>query len=270
MINATKDIKDLWQTEWVNTSVFSELEQIFNLARHISWPSRRWITEKYAEKQGGKLVFTDSKEFDFNDASYEEIIFQYKQVPTRATNWHDLFNGLIWCLFGKTKSLLNQQHIEDIQRSGLHPRTPRRNRITHFDECGVVIAYTNNTIPHLLSEHQWMNAFYDCREKWDAEVKAFIFGHANYEMLLNPFIGLTGKWLGVQVDKGFFALDGATQYQALDDKLVQKIGQDDTFSHAKMLSPLPLLGVPNWYPENVQRDFYLNQEYFRPKPAYKR
>ncbi|MEP4891652.1 MAG: DUF3025 domain-containing protein [Aliiglaciecola sp.] len=221
---------------------------------------------------------------------YETIIFKHRVIPTRPNSWHDLFNGLVWLNFPKTKTLLNRWHVEDIQSYGLTPRTHRRNQITLFDECGIVLAVSDSMFCENLANHQWQKVFIEDRHKWDnhdamfndeikadfnmdshvnshehkPQIKAFVFGHANYEMLLNPFIGLTGKWLPIKVDDSFFTENHTRQLSILDSSLYEFLCSKNALSDSGKLAPIPLLGIPGWYFQNQNRDFYLNQDYFRP------
>ncbi len=199
--------------------------------------------------------------------SYEAFIAQYRQVPTRTRNWHDLFNALIWRQFPKAKAALNGLHMQDIDTHGANRRTPRRDRITHFDECGVVLAYSDALVPALLADHQWHQGFVTHRQQWGKTVQAFNFGHANDEMLLNPYIGLTGKWLGVQVAAHFFeaSCSLSEQLTMLDSALQERLTEENCLAQKGHLHPLPLLGVPGWWQANQQPDFYQNRAYFMPK-----
>jgi hypothetical protein len=101
------------------------------------------------------------------------------------------------------------------------------------------------------------------------QINSFIFGHANLEMLLHPFIGLTGKFLAVEVDSYFSSLAYPDQVAQLDELLVNQIRQTDLFSEHKPLSPMPLLGIPDVWDANNYPAFYANTDYFRPRPSLK-
>lgn len=266
MKSHTEDSKERWQAKWLSSPVFNDLDIIFTLTRYQTWPSLEQLSALNALHGECSVTFVDSEQFATEPLYYEEIVAHRNFVPTRKNNWHDLFNALIWRLFPLTKKRLNAQHMQDIQRHGVRPRTPRRDRITHFDECGVVLALSEPQIGHYLHEHQWQKGFVDQRLDWGRVVRPFIFGHANYEMMLNPFVGLTGKWMGVEVSPAFFELPMAEQYQQLDLKLQQKMQNEDPFSVKGALAPLPLLGIPGWYQPNENAVFYSNEDYFRPKP----
>lgn len=258
------------------------------------------LTTRYYDHWQGPLFKGQSQFSNDDERYYETIISEDGVVPTREHSWHDLFNALIWLQFPKTKSLLNALHISDINAHGVNPRTARRNRITHFDECGVVLAIEapdsaalnklkrtatladsysgatgkamqgapcdSDTLETFLAElasHQWERVFVEKRTLWHTQVSPFIFGHANLEMMLNPFIGLTGKWLAVSVPQGFSRLDKWQQRLVLDDAMTARINALNYFESTPLLKPLPLLGVPLWHGQQDEV-FYQNKDYFRP------
>lgn len=252
----------------MHLSPFRELEQMFRLSQFPAWPNAAGLNQLKASKasQGVTLpVFIDQAELGETQAYYEQIIFEQGVVPTRDNSWHDLFNAMIWFLFPRSKAELNSQHMEDIKLHGVSPRTQRRNRITHFDECGVVLACADAKLLTLLKAHQWQKVWIEHRDSWGRNIQAYVFGHANYEMLLEPFIGLTGKWLAVEVATDFWALSLTEQYRVLDEKLSQQVAEQDVFAKKDALFPLPLLGLPQWCDENNDNAFYANTDYFRPK-----
>ena len=215
--------------------------------------------------------FRGQSTFSVDDTRYyEEIIHQDAVIPTRENSWHDLFNACIWMQFPHTKKRLNQLHIDDIQRAGLHPRTARRNRLTHFDECGVVLAVEDsqrevgNALLGALASHAWQEVLWHQRAMWSETIQPFMFGHANLEMMLSPFIGLTGKWLAVCVPDDFSKLPVVEKRQVLDAAMVARINALDNFQPQHILRPLPLLGVPGWWHEQTLA-FYQNTDYFRPQ-----
>ncbi|WJG08269.1 DUF3025 domain-containing protein [Aliiglaciecola sp. LCG003] len=249
----------------IKAQPFEPLNELFGLTHQANLLHASSLNKWAAKLQGITHEFVCQSELADNLSYYEQIINQQSIIPTRPDSWHDLFNGLIWLQYPKTKKLLNQWHMQDIEQYGLTPRTARRNRITHFDECGVVLAVVDKQISGLLAEHHWQQAFVQHRPSWGKQIKAFIFGHANLEMMLKPFIGLTGKWLAVEVTAEFFKLEYGQQVSLLDTKLAAQLQAEQPFSQAKSLRPLPLLGVPDWWDDNQHPEFYRNTDYFRPK-----
>ncbi len=253
-----------------------QLEHRFGLSQFSDWPNAQGLNALRAKSVNHDLPlpkFVCQDSLPKTDAYYEQIIFQQGIIPTRKNSWHDLFNGLIWLQFPHTKRLLNQYHVQDIAEFGLSPRTLRRNNITHFDECGVILSYQKNTLAEQLfvdlADHNWHQALLNNRQVWGKQLNSFIFGHANLEMLLQPFIGLTGKFLAVEVDQHFAQLPYAQQLSELDVLVMQRLRDTDILQQKKPLSPLPLLGIPGVWDANKDPKFYANTDYFRPKPQAK-
>lgn len=219
-----------------------------------------------------------------DDRYYEQIIFEDDTIPTRQGSWHDFFNGLIWLQFPQTKSYLNRLHIGEINSHGLSPRSKVRNHITHFDECGVVLFVKAGPLLaklHGLFEAQaWTALFCELKAEWNTRIFPVVFGHANLEMLLKPFIGLTGKVLLVQIDDTLLIqgpilennqVGAKPPSQSLfergvvDTLLLEHVQKNQTFFAAKPFYPLPLLGVPDWHYAQQDTAFYANTNYFMPK-----
>jgi len=47
---------------------------------------------------------------------YEERIARKGAIATRAENWHDLFNALIWLRYPSLKRALNARQMDEIAR----------------------------------------------------------------------------------------------------------------------------------------------------------
>ncbi|ART79233.1 DUF3025 domain-containing protein [Oceanisphaera avium] len=245
--------------------ILAQLAGLMNLS-WSQWPSISQLNERFNPAiSGAELTvrFIDDAEFLALNCYYEQAVAQAK-VPTRYANWHDFFGAIIWFLFPQTKSLLTRLHMEDINAHGLK-RTPRRDRITHFDECGLVLAVVNKEEAQtLLQHHQWHSLFIEQRARFGQDWQPFIFGHALYEQALTPFIGLTAKCIVIEVEADFFLLSRTEQYAQLDPLLADNIDHSALFDTPRPLLPLPLLGIPGWWPANEDATFYDNQDYFRP------
>lgn len=192
---------------------------------------------------------------------YEARIYLTGEVQTRAENWHDFFNALVWLSFPLAKSALNARHFAAIS---LDPDNPARGRqrdaLTLFDESGVAVVCANDDLAELLREHRWKELFWERREEVRNQMKFFVFGHSLHEKALQPYIGFTGKGLLLKVDADFLARSG--QEQLLDGMIARRfIG--DTPPTTRDFTPIPLLGVPGWWPGNEDAAFYDNTAYFR-------
>ena len=254
-----------WGAERLRTNaIFADLCQGFNVGQHTDWPDLSWLNHTAAQIP---VQFVDNDELSADERYYEEYIYATQRVPTRQQNWHDFFGALIWCLFPKTKALLNQLHIAEIALHGLKQRSKLRNKLTLFDECGVVICLEPEATAHaeMLRSHQWQHSFVIKRPDWWQSIRPMIFGHAMYEMATAPFIGLTAKALFIDVPTGFSQCSITDAYSLIDSKLHQQIANEAVLIDNQQLTPLPLLGVPRWYKQNEQPAFYTNTDYFRPR-----
>jgi len=254
------------------------------LDQNHHWPDCDWLNKQInnlTSASGKRIEFIPDPQIQDDPRYYEQIIYETGQVPTRINSWHDFFGGLIWVLFPKSKTLLNKMHIEQINQFGLIKRSPCRNAITLLDECGILMAYNTDECPNAknnskgeeikyqLKNHHWLDAFVNNRTQWDHHISAFMFGHANYEMATKPYLGLTGKALFLPVTSDFFRLSLKQQYKVLDTVLYQQIIDNQLLINNKALSPMPFLGIPGWFTDNENTEFYNNTNYFRPKSSFK-
>jgi hypothetical protein len=243
--------------------IFSDLCQRYALASWTNWPALTTLNQWF-EHNAYQLV--DNAVLEQDGRYYEQFIYETSQIPTRLNNWHDLFGACIWGLFPKMKALLNQLHMAEIAEHGLKQRSKLRNKLTLFDECGVIICLEPHAFQHaeLLRAHQWQHSFIAKRSDWWQGIRPVIFGHAMYEMATVPFIGLTAKCLFTEVPARFCQWPLTDAYSFLDKKLTQQIANGALLLDNQQLTPLPLLGVPKWWQGNCAADFYQNTGYFRP------
>ena len=169
---------------------------------------------------------------------YESFIFRTHRCPTRE-NAHDFFNGLAWLKFPRVKARLNEAQAGEIAQAGVGDRRgPVRDAITVFDENGAFLDAPAALWEALLAR-EWRRLFVELRPLW-SEARLTVFGHAVLEKLLAPRKDLTAHvWCGEQ------AFTNA--------RLA-----------AKPFTPLPLMGIPGWHPENQNFCFYDDSLVFRP------
>ncbi|MBU2968463.1 DUF3025 domain-containing protein [Pseudoalteromonas sp. C2R02] len=266
-----------WSVDFKQHGLFNDLIELFKLDQNDQWPDCDWLNSHIKDlilSSGKNLNFIPDPHIQDDPRYYEQIIYETGNVPTRIDNWHDLFGGLIWILFPKTKTLLNKMHIEQINEHGLVKRSTSRNAITLLDECGILFPYNidnavSEQIKDSLKNHLWDDAFVTHRSQWGENIAAYMFGHANYEMATKPYLGLTGKALFLPVNSDFYRLSLKNQYEFLDTVLYQQIIDNQLLKNNKALSPMPFLGIPDWYEDNNNVEFYKNINYFRPKPQPK-
>ena len=184
--------------------------------------------------------------------AYEDFIFAACQVPTRE-GLHDFFNALCWMHFPLTKQRLNHLQAREIARAGVgQVRGPVRDAATVFDENALLIQ-TSDAVWTALNEHRWIDAFGGLRSEW-AHTRLWTFGHAALEKAVQPYKSITVHLCRVPQNVAQTDLDAWLAQDLTPDKLARK-----------PFSPLPLLGVPGWWPANEDPAFYADASVFRPR-----
>lgn len=187
--------------------------------------------------------------------AYEQYIFDTGQVPTRE-NLHDFFNGLVWLQFPHTKRRLNHLQAQAIAADGVQAvRGPLRDALTVFDENGAVLS-APPALWAALRARDWQALFVDLRPLW-REARLVLFGHALLEKLVSP-----RKPTVAHVYQAPVAINSIA---SLDAWLAQAV-QPGPWA-AKPFTPLPVLGVPGWWPANEVPGFYGDAQVFRPPRA---
>ena len=187
--------------------------------------------------------------------AYEDFIFKTAQVPTRD-GLHDFFNGLCWQRFPQTKRRLNQLQAAEIEAQGIRAtRGPVRDALTLFDE-NVVLMHAPDAVWAALQARDWLKLFVVLRAQWQ-QVHLVLFGHALLEKLVMPYKSITGHVY--RVANAVNPHDEA----ALDAWLVHDLQPAKLAT--KPYEPLPVLGVPDWWPANAEPAYYEDIQVFRPK-----
>lgn len=178
---------------------------------------------------------------------YESFIARTACVPTRD-NLHDLFNGLMWLSYPKAKRRLNVLHAAEITERGgaTGARGPLRDALTLFDENAAILQ-APAVLVDALRRRQWRSLFVELRAEWQS-ARLAMFGHALLEKLMQPRKAITAHvWLAEEVS---------------DDVLASSLTPERLA--AKDFLPLPVLGVPGWWPANETPNFYDDADVFRP------
>ncbi|BBI99815.1 hypothetical protein FGKAn22_15080 [Ferrigenium kumadai] len=214
----------------------------------------RFVAQEY-----GKLAF---------EAQYEPRCYLKGEVPTRADNWHDLLNALVWLTFPKAKAAINARHYQALtdgrKEASRSERGAVRDTNTLLDESGVVVPYADEELAKLLRDFQWKELFWGWRAEVDAQMGFYLFGHGLYEKALNPYIGMTGQGLLLPVEADFFGWPLEQRLVHLDKLLADYLSAPAHCLSTRELAPVPLLGVPGWAADNEDSAYYDNSAYFRP------
>jgi hypothetical protein len=196
---------------------------------------------------------------------YEERIRERGEMHYRERDWHDLFNALVWLAYPRTKAALNDaQHVAS--RTGkeaaarLSQRGARRDALTLFDENGAIVVSTEPTLLDDVRCFRWKQLFWKRREEVRQAMRVFVFGHALLHKALVSYVGMTAHAMLLPVDEDFMARASSEQSEVVDVIAAAALEQMAT---PRALAPLPVLGVPGWWPDNANEAFYDNLAYFR-------
>jgi Protein of unknown function (DUF3025) len=175
--------------------------------------------------------------------AYEAFIARTGCVPTRD-NLHDHFNRCVWQRHPAIKQRLNRLQAAEIAACGISAtRGAVRDALTLFDENGALWPDAPPRLAQALAARDWHALFVSHRALW-REQRLEIFGHALLEQLATaPRKGLTAHVL-------------------LADPLTLTPAQ----WAAKPFLPLPVLGIPGWWPANEDPAFYDDTQVFRAPP----
>lgn len=197
--------------------------------------------------------------------AYEEHIFRTGEVSTRENSWHDFFNALAWARFPRVKAALNARHHAEISGGREANRGPVRDALTLFDECGVVLVGDHLTALQAMVQRDWRQLFCEYRAAWRNHLRVFVLGHALLEKFLDPYKAITAHALVLQSGSEYLRMDDHEQAQRLDQILAVRISDGSMLNSSAELSPLPLLGIPGWWPLGDQDEaFYADSRVFRP------
>jgi hypothetical protein len=176
---------------------------------------------------------------------YELEVFETGRVQTRPDNFHDLFNALAWLAFPRTKVRINALHAVEIPKESGR-RGARRDLLTIFDEGGAIVVCADAELVGMLRAGRWKELFWTQRARLGTAMRCLVLGHAVMEQALEPRPGITCKVM--TIPQG----DADAQAALLLPSL----------SSPKDLAPLPVFGLPGWYPQDER--FYEDTRYFRP------
>ena len=213
---------------------------------------------RFVEQGLGKLGF---------EAQYEPRCYLNGEVQTREKNLHDLFNALVWLAFPQSKAAINARHYRVLTDVALPLDSQRgsvRDMATLFDESGVIVACADDGLAELLGDFKWKELFWLRRNEVISAMGFYIFGHGLHEKAMQPYVGMTGQGLVLQVEREFFTWPLARRARHLDERVTAYLSEASNCLNTRELTPVPLLGIPGWSADNVHVEYYDNRDYFRP------
>ena len=233
-----------------------------DLLQSIDWPALATLDARlHAHSAGGMpLRFATQDEALLGDGlHYESRIHERALIATRARNWHDLLNALVWMQHAPIKRALNLRQVHEIAVVGPRTRSRAQCALTHFDEAGAVVWLDDAQRAAAWDAHDWP-AWFGQREAFArGAIRVHVFGHALLEHALWPQRLPTAKCL---------VLHGGdpAQWQA---ELADAISRGALLADPQELRPLPLAGLPGWAPGQDHAVFFA-QDAFRPLRAGRR
>jgi Protein of unknown function (DUF3025) len=263
---------DFWNTDWVTRStIFWPLRPVASRLPAIGWPDPELLSAlaedagRVVNAQGMRVRFVpQTSASSIFEEGFESRCYLKGEVQVRPLDWHDLFNALVWMTFQLTKATLNARHMQAMETETRGHRSPERDALTMFDEDGVVILSSDEELLRLVREFRWKELFWDARERVLDSMRFLVVGHALYHKALRPFVGMTGKAIMLKVPAAFMNLPAVEQIRETDRRLAAHLWDRATLIHGRDLAPLPVLGVPGWWPANSEEAFYEDTDYFRP------
>ena len=201
---------------------------------------------------------------DAGAVPYELHIARSGRVPTRH-NLHDLFNAAVWLTYPRLKATMNRRQAQDLraEMGGTARRGPQRDAATLLDESGLLLAvderFASSAVFHAeLRAHAWSTLFGAWRARWHQHWAPYLVGHAVMEKLVQPYAAITARVCVVAM-----AQDDIHDAAAVDAAAAHALERNPIWS-SMALPPLPVLGIPGWWPANESPAFYANSQVFRP------
>lgn len=231
--------------------LFDGYDAYLDLLTPAGWPDIDALNARMPQP-GHRFVVQDAALLA--DGLHYEARIAQGRIATRAGNWHDLFNAMVWMRHRALKQALNRQQCLQIERIGVRDRSPVQQALTQFDESGVIVHVRDEALLELWDRHDWTALFDASASRWhDGGIGVVaVTGHALMEQMLVPGRLLVGKCLVVSGD----ANDRVA-------RVAEAISAGDVLRAPSELRPMPLAGIPGWHAEQGAA-FYTQQDYFRP------
>ena len=245
-------------------SLREPLQRLINLP---AWPGLARLNECAANLKNyrGEPIRFVANDDSTVAAHYETRIAESGEIATRE-NWHDFFNAMSWLAFPAAKGAISEMHARLLSARGekeLRHRSIPRDVLTLFDEGGIIVTSSDESLLELIRRFEWKTLFVERRADVNACMRFNLFGHSMLEKALDPYVGVTAKAILFLVDDTFVTSGHSEQIRYIDQLAAAWLMDEVNLSSSKKFSPLPWLGVPGWWTENALPTFYDNAQYFR-------
>jgi hypothetical protein len=214
---------------------------------------------------GAALRFRAAEKLE--GVEYERHVFETGEVPTRAGDWHDLFNALAWCRWPRLKAAMNALHYRHLPDGEGGRRGRLRDALTLLDESGALVVSAESALLEALASRRWDESFVARRAAWKSG-RCLLCGHALLEKLRSPYKGITAHALLLEVDASAADEEDERLLPRIDAAVAEALLEGCLDAGPAALSPLPLAGIPGWWHASRQdAGFYADRRVFRPPPA---
>lgn len=225
-----------------------------------------WLADAWPAQLGDAPAFVTQTPALLSDGlHFEARIRSQRQIATRALSWHDLYSALSWCRFPRLKWALNAWQVHDLAALGPKQRSRRQQALTHIDEAGVLMLSADRGLLEAIDAHDWHSAFIKQASSWGRHAHCLVFGHALYELMMQPRTLLAAKAILLHCDQALIDQPARAIDQAVDAVVAAAVASGHA-SDPKDLPNLPLSGIPGWGWATVDADFVNSAPCFRGKP----
>jgi hypothetical protein len=258
--------------EQLRLPIFAPLRAAIDRLQPQRWPTHADLSaaaDGVTTSRGMPLHFIAPRDHTDRERRYYELhIAETGEVETRAENWHDLFNALVWIAFPRAKAAINAQHAAILEERGedeAKRRSPERDALTLFDEGGVIVASGSAGLSQLITAFEWKDLFWHRRAEVEASMRFFAFGHALYEQALAPYLGMVAKTVFIPAEKSILSPAGEAGVAPVDALVAAHFADRARFPSPRSMAPMPVLGIPGWHPGTALESFYDDAQHFRSK-----
>jgi hypothetical protein len=179
---------------------------------------------------------------------------------------HDWLNALCWLRWPRLKTTMNRLQAAALRASKARSGSPTpggsrgtlRDAITLFDESGVLFVSDDAACIEHWRAMDWHSLFIVGREGFGQRVAVLPVGHALLEKLLDPYKAICAQALAVVQPACLIESAGL---DFLDRSVAQRLSVGGLCTAD--LAPLPVLGIPGWWPPNSDDGFYNDPVVFR-------
>jgi len=295
-----------WNCDFAKWNLFQDVAfaltpLLYRLGENLSpgWPSLDDF-QTYLDAEVNPIAVGDSKRLRIVPQAgkaktfrqtYLSRIYHDGEIQTRNANWHDLFQILSWRLFPQSKAVLVERHYHCARQRWQNKnddkalqgrRSNEENLLSLLDEGGLVLLSDEIRFPQLIRQFRWQQLFIQCRPQLKSHLRMMVFGHALFDKLRHPYVGLTANAVLLPLSSSAMKLSTQALLPQVDHKLSTLLkkttsthavansplatnsGYTSALNNPRDLQPFPLLGMPGLWPGNETAEFYLNQRYFRP------